>query len=55
MRIVQIVLFFIGLLSFVAAVFFVGEGTGDTLWRVGIAVILLDLACTRIWPSPQNR
>ena len=55
MRIVQIVLFFIGLLSFLVAVFFIGQGTGDTLWRTGIAIILLDLACTRIWPTSKNK
>ncbi len=54
MRIVQIVIFAIGVLSFLAAAFFIGQGMGDTLWRVGVAAMLIDLACAKLWPCPKT-
>jgi hypothetical protein len=50
MRTLQLTLFAIGVLSFLAAALFTGEGTGDTLWRAGVAVILIDLMCMKLWP-----
>jgi hypothetical protein len=35
----------------VAALFFIGNEMGDTLWRAGIAILLLDLACMQLWPA----
>ena len=54
MKLSQQVLFATGLLSFVAALFFIGTGTGDALWRAGVAIMLIDLTCINIWP-PKDR
>jgi membrane protein YdbS with pleckstrin-like domain len=51
MNILQIVLFWIGVVAFLAAIFFIGTENGDTLWRAGISVLLLDLVCIKLWPA----
>jgi hypothetical protein len=53
MRIVQVVIFTLGVLSFLAAALFIGQETGDTLWRVGVAAMLIDLVCTKLWPCAK--
>lgn len=52
MRVLQVLLFILGLAAFVAAVFFVGSVTGDALWRAGVALLLLDIVCIKLWPAP---
>ena len=52
MRYLQILVFVVGLAALIAAIFFVGTGTGDTLWRAGVAVLLLDVVCIMLWPAP---
>ena len=54
MRILQVVIFALGVLSFVAAVLFVGQEMGDVLWRVGVAALLVDLLCIKLWPSTKS-
>jgi len=51
MRIVQIVLFFIGLAAFLAAAGFIGDDTGDALWRTGVAAMVTDLVVMGLWPA----
>ena len=51
MRKAQVGVFIIGLASFLAALFFIGQDLGDTLWRAGVAAILVDLAVIKLWPS----
>jgi hypothetical protein len=51
MRQLQVAIFILGLLAFVVALFFVGGEMGDILWRLGIAALLLDLVCLKLWPS----
>jgi hypothetical protein len=51
MRTLQFVLFGIGAVSFLAAIFFIGADAGDILWRLGIAVLLLDLVCIQLWSA----
>ncbi len=50
MRRVQVGLFVLALLLLVAALAFVGGVVGDALWRAGIAALLVDLVCLRLWP-----
>jgi hypothetical protein len=50
MRQIQIGVFIVGLVSFLAALFFIGQDLGDTLWRVGVAAMLVDIAAVRLWP-----
>ncbi len=52
MRVMHIGLFVLGVLAFVAALFAAGSELGDILWRVGVAVLLLDLVAMKLWPSP---
>jgi len=41
-------------LSFVTAAFFTGTIAGDALWRAGMAALLGDLVCLKLWPSPAK-
>ena len=54
MRTLQLVLFGIGVVSFLAALFFIGADEGDTLWRLGVATLLLDLVCIKLWPTSKK-
>lgn len=54
MRVVQITLFTLGVLAMLGSIPFIGSGTGDTLWRAGVALFLMDIACIMLWPSPQR-
>jgi hypothetical protein len=51
MRQVQIGIFTLGVISFVAAVLFIGDDTGDVLWRFGVCTMLVDLVLVKLWPS----
>jgi len=53
MRTTQIVIFWVGTLSFIASALFIGQQTGDTLWRAGLAAMMTDFVCTRLWPAPK--
>jgi len=53
-RKIQIILFWLGALSFIAAAFCTGTVAGDALWRAGMAVLLGDLVCMKLWPSPAR-
>ena len=55
MRNLQICVLFVGLAVFIAAIFFAGAVTGDILWRVGIAALLLYAVCIMLWPRPAIR
>jgi hypothetical protein len=50
----QVALFVLAVLAFVGAVFFIGDDTGDVLWRAGIAVSLIDIACVKVWPAKPS-
>ena len=54
MRIVQVGIFEFGVLSFLGAAVFIGQQTGDTLWRVGVAAMLIDLTYARLWPCAKT-
>ncbi|MGA1980036.1 MAG: hypothetical protein ABSG99_05680 [Sedimentisphaerales bacterium] len=54
MRYFQIVVFILATASFVAAAFFIGDDMGDTLWRVGVAGVLIDIVCIQLWPLPKR-
>ena len=54
MRIVQVTLFLLGVLSFLAAALFIGQGMGDILWRAGLSAMLTDLVCTALWPPVRG-
>jgi hypothetical protein len=54
MRTVQLGLFILGVLSFLASAFVIGQVMGDVLWRAGVAAMLVDLVCLRLWPVAKN-
>jgi len=54
MRKFQVTIFVLGVLSFVTAAFFTGTIAGDALWRAGMAAMLGDLVCLKLWPSPAK-
>jgi hypothetical protein len=54
MRTVQIGIFILGLVSFLAAAFFTGEDTGETLWKTGTAAMLIDMVFMKLWPSMKT-
>jgi hypothetical protein len=54
MRALQVLIFVLGVLSFISGAFFVGQQMGDTLWRVGVGAMLTDLVCARLWPVTKT-
>jgi len=50
MHTLHVGIFILGVVAFLAAVVFVGDPTGDILWRIGIAAMLIDAVCMRLWP-----
>ncbi|NLI48597.1 MAG: hypothetical protein GX414_15960 [Acidobacteria bacterium] len=54
MRRIQIALFILGILVLLGSLSFIGGGVGDTLWRAGVAIFLMDIACIMLWPGPPR-
>ena len=54
MRRFQLILFFLAAATLIAALIFMGTGTGDVLWRIGIAALLGDIVCIMLWPSSSS-
>jgi hypothetical protein len=50
----QIIVFVLGALSFIAAAFCTGKIAGDALWRAGMAAMLGDLVCMKLWPTSAS-
>jgi hypothetical protein len=51
MRQFQVIIFILGIASFIAAAFELGPGSGDYLLNAGFATMLIDLVCIQLWPS----
>jgi len=51
MRRFQVAALIAAFATFIVALFFAGTDTGDVLWRVGVAVTLLDIVTIMLWPS----
>jgi len=54
MRMFQIIAFSLGIVAFLASACFVGQMMGDTLWKVGVAIMIGDIVCLLLWPSPKR-
>ncbi len=54
MRQFQIVAFLLGVAAFLASACFTGKEMGDTLWKVGVAIMIGDIVCILLWPSPKR-
>ena len=51
MKNLQLVLFAAAVMSFVAALFFIGNEMGETLWRAGMAILFVDTVSLMLWPT----
>lgn len=51
MRTLQITLFGLAVVAFLAALGFIGDDTGDVLWRLGLALLITDTVCIQLWPG----
>lgn len=54
MRQSQIALFVLGTAAMIGSAFGIGRDFGETLWKTGIAVLLIDLVCLQLWPSTRR-
>ena len=54
MKLLQIVLFLVAVLIFIAAAFYIGSDTGLDLWRAGLAILLIDVVCLLLWPAKSK-
>ncbi len=54
MRFLEVLAFFLALIALVAALITAGTTLGDIFWRVGIAVLLVDIVMMMLWPPSQS-
>ena len=54
MRQFQIVMFILGAAALIASAFGIGKDFGETLYKTGIAFLLLDVVCLLFWPSAKR-
>ncbi len=54
MRAFQVLLFALGVAAFLAALAVAGSDLGDILWRVGVALMLVDLVVIKLWPAAKS-
>ena len=53
MRQFQIGAFVLGVIAFLASACFTGQIMGDTLWKVGMAIMISNIMLRMLWPSPK--
>lgn len=51
MRIIQRILFFLGLAAFLTALGYLSDQTGEMLFRVGVACMITSIAFCLAWPA----
>jgi hypothetical protein len=54
MRQFQVIAFLVGVVAFLASACFTGKVMGDTLWKVGVAIMIGDIVCILLWPSAKS-
>ena len=54
MRQLQVIMFLIGAVSLIASAFGLGPDFGETLFKAGIAILLVDVVCIQLWPSATH-
>ncbi len=55
MRIFQIVVFVLAIVSFLLSLFFIGQDAGDAFWRGGMAGMMGDIVLILLWPTRRRR
>jgi hypothetical protein len=54
MRQSQIVILILGAAALIASAFGIGKDFGETLYKTGIALLLMDVVCILLWPSVKH-
>ena len=54
MRQFQMIAFLVGVAAFLVSACFTETPTGETLWKVGVAIMVSDIVCILLWPSPKR-
>lgn len=54
MRQLQIAMFLLGAASLIGSAFGIGKDFGETLYKTGIAFLLIDVVCIQLWPSQKR-
>ena len=54
MRQFQITIFILGAVSLIASAFGIGRDSGETLYKTGIATLLVDVVCVLLWPPAKR-
>jgi hypothetical protein len=54
MRKLQITIFILGAASLIVSAIGIGPHYGETLYKTGIALLLLDIVCIQLWPSEKR-
>jgi hypothetical protein len=54
MRRAKVAMFTLGVFAFLAATLFTGQVTGEILWQVGVAAMLIVVAGTKLWPDEKT-
>jgi len=55
MRIFQIVVFVLASVAFLAALYYTGTNTGESLWKGGMAGMIGDIVLILLWPTRRRR
>ncbi len=54
MKIIQSLLLYLGLAAFILSLFFVGSDTGDSLWKAGMAILMIDITVIMLYKQRIN-
>ena len=53
-RAIQIIIFLVGLVAFLASGAVAGSMLGDIFWRAGVGAMLVDVVCIQLWPRRRE-
>ena len=54
MRKFQIAMLILGTACLIASAFGIGKDFGETLYKTGIAFLLIDVVCIQLWPTAKS-
>lgn len=54
MRQLQMSMLILGVASLIASAFGIGKDFGETLYKTGIALLLIDVVCIQLWPAAKR-
>jgi len=53
-RAIQIIIFLVGLVAFLASAAVAGSILGDIFWRAGVGAMLVDVVFIQLWPKRRE-